>query len=196
MSATAILQLKICDQNLIGAYVDGELDADLTLRLEEHLTDCADCQFELRAHRLFVCELDSVLHTRSAEIPVPADFSRRVAARATSDMSGVRTCSENRKALAICLVLALAGFALVGTAARDIFFLVSERLVSKIFAVLGLLASTLYDAVTGLVVVIRFLGRRVIVETGSLWPMLGLLAFGVLVLSRLISNYHRSGATE
>ena len=128
MSATAIPQLKICDQNLIGAYVDGELDADLTLRLEEHLTDCADCQFELRAHRLFVCELDSVLHTRSAEIPVPADFSRRVAARATSDMSGVRTCSENRKALAICLVLALAGFALVGTAARDIFFLVSERL--------------------------------------------------------------------
>lgn len=111
-------------------------------------------------------------------------------------MSGVRTCSENRKALAICLVLALAGFALVGTAARDIFFLVSERLVSKIFAVLGLLASTVYDAVTGLVVVIRFLGRRVIVETGSLWPMLGLLAFGVLVLSRLISNYHRSGATE
>ena len=196
MSATAIAQPKICDQNLIGAYVDGELDADLTVRLEEHLKDCADCQFELRAHRLFVCELDSVLHTRSADIPVPADFSRRVAARATSDMSGVRTRSENRKALAICLVLALAGFALVGTAARDIFFIVSEKLVSKIFAVLGVLASTVYDAVTGLVVVVRVLGRRVIVETGSLWPMLGLLAFGVLVLSRLISNYHRSGATE
>jgi hypothetical protein len=129
-------------------------------------------------------------------MPVPADFSRRVAARATSDMRGVRTRSENRKALAICLVLALAGFALVGTAARDIFFLVSEKLVSKIFALLGLLASIVYDAVTGLVVVVRFLGRRVIVETGSLWPMLGLFAFGVLVLSRLISNYHRSGATE
>jgi len=196
MSATAIAQPKICDQNLIGAYVDGELDADLTLRLEEHLTNCADCQFELRAHRLFVCELDSVLHTRSSEIPVPIDFSRRVAARATSDMSGVRTRSENRKALAICLVLALAGFALVGTAARDMFFLVGEKLVSKIFAVLGLLASTVYDAVTGLVLIVRVLGRRVFVETGSLWPMLALLAFGVLILSRLISNYHRSGATE
>ncbi|HJY27704.1 MAG TPA: hypothetical protein VJ306_06670 [Pyrinomonadaceae bacterium] len=129
-------------------------------------------------------------------MPVPADFSRRVAARATSDMSGVRTRSENRKALAICLVLALAGFALAGAAARDILLQVSEKLVSKIFAVLGLLASTVYDAATGLVVVIRFLGRRVIVETGSLWPVLGLLAFGVLILSRLISNYHRSGATE
>src|SRR5215510_8771174 len=177
MSATAIAQPKICDQNLIGAYVDGELDSDLALRLEEHLKDCADCQFELRAHQLFVCELDSVLHTRSAEIPVPNDFSRRVAARATSDMSGVRTRSENRKALAICLMLALAGFALVGTAARDTFFLVGQKLVSKIFAVLGLLASTVYDAVTGLVVVVRVLGRRVIVETGSLWPVLALLAF-------------------
>ena len=195
MSATATAQEKLCDQNLIGAYVDGELDADLTLRLEEHFNDCADCRFELRAHRLFVCELDSVL-SRGRELPVPADFSRRVAARATSDMRGVRTRSENRKALAICMLLALGGFALVGTAARDTFFLVAEKLVSKIFAVLGLLASTMYDAVTGLVVIVRVLGRRVIVETGSLWPMLALLAFGVLILSRLISNYHRSGATE
>ena len=76
MSAMATAQERLCEQNLIGAYVDGELPADLTLRLEEHLKDCADCQFELRAHRLFVCELDSVLHTRSAEMPVPADFSR------------------------------------------------------------------------------------------------------------------------
>lgn len=195
MSATATALEKLCEQNLIGAYVDGELDADLALRLEDHLKDCADCQFELRAHRLFVCELDSVLN-RSGSIPVPADFSRRIAARATSDMSGVRTRSENRKALAICLILALAGFALVGAAARDTFFLVAEKLVSKFFAVLGLLASTMYDAITGLVVIVRVLGRRVFVETGSLWPMLALLAFGVLILSRLISNYHRSGATE
>jgi anti-sigma factor RsiW len=194
MSATATAQVKLCEQNLIGAYVDGELDAELTVRLEDHLKDCADCQFELRAHRLFVCELDSVL-TKSGGIPVPADFSRRIAARAANDMSGVRTRSENRKALAICLVLALAGFALIGATARDMLFLVAEKLVSKIFAVLGLLASTIYDGVTGLVVIVRVLSRRVIVETGSLWPMLGLLAFGVL-LSRLISNYHRSGATE
>jgi anti-sigma factor RsiW len=195
MSATATAQVKLCEQNLIGAYVDGELDAELTVRLEDHLKDCADCQFELRAHRLFVCELDSVL-TKSGGIPVPADFSRRIAARAANDMSGVRTRSENRKALAICLVLALAGFALIGATARDMLFLVAEKLVSKIFAVLGLLASTIYDAVAGLVVIVRVLGRRVIVETGSLWPMLALLAFGVLILSRLISNYHRSGATE
>jgi hypothetical protein len=171
------------------------LDADLTLCLEEHLKSCADCQFELRAHRLFICELDSVL-TRGREIPVPADFSRRVAVRATSDMRGMRTGSENRKALAICLALALGGFALIGATARDTFFVVAGKLVSKVFAVLGLLASTMYDSVVGLAVILRVLSRRIIVETGSLWPVLVLLAFGVLILSRLISNYHRSGATE
>ena len=195
MSATATAQKKLCEQNLIGAYVDGELDADLALRLEEHFKDCADCRFELRAHRLFVCELDSVLH-RNRDIPVPPDFSRRVAARAASDMRGVRTRSENRKALAICMALALAGFALVGATARDTFFLFAGKLVSKVFAVLGLLGSLLYDAVTGLIVIVRVLSRKLIVETSSLWPMLALLAFGVLILSRLISNYHRSGATE
>jgi hypothetical protein len=111
-------------------------------------------------------------------------------------MRGVRTRSENRKALAICMALALAGFALVGATARDTFFLFAGKLVSKVFAVLGLLGSLLYDAGTGLIVIVRVLSRKVVVETSSLWPMLALLAFGVLILSRLISNYHRSGATE
>ena len=52
--------------------------------------------------------------TGSGEIPVPAGFSRMVAARAMNDMRGVRTRSENRKALAICVILALTGFALIG----------------------------------------------------------------------------------
>src|SRR6185295_383870 len=150
MSATAIPQLKICEQNLIGAYVDGELDTDLTLRLEDHLKDCSDCQFELRAHRLFVCELDSVLHTRSGDIPVPADFSRRVAARATSDMSGVRTCSENRKALAICMILALSGFALLGATTRYAVIIFTETFVTKVFSLIEFMATAVYDAVIGL----------------------------------------------
>src|SRR5688572_7822993 len=118
MSATRTGRQEICERNLIAAYIDGELEADVTLLLEDHLQTCAACRVELRAHRLFVCELDAAL-TDTGEIPVPADFSRMVAARASSDMSGVRTRSENKKALSICLILALAGFALLGAAARD-----------------------------------------------------------------------------
>ena len=186
---------KICDRNLVGAYVDGELDTDLTLLFEDHVESCGDCRFELRAHRFFVCELNSAL-TRSDEIPVPADFSRMVATRATTDMRGVRTGAENRKALTICMILALAGFALLGATARDAVFMVLQKFVTTVFGLATFIATAVYDTAAGLVVIFRVVSRKYIIETGSLWPMLVLLACGVLILSRLISHYHRSGATE
>jgi len=191
MSATQ----EICERNLIAAYVDGELDADLTLLFEDHLDSCASCRADLRAHRLFVCELDAAMN-ESGEIPVPADFSRLVAVRATSDMRGVRTRSEHRKALTICLILALGGFALISATARDSLFLIARKFVASIFVVGSFLVATVYDASSGVVVVVRVLSRKVIVETGSLWPMAAGLAVGVLLLSRLIFKYHRAGATE
>ena len=193
MSTTTIE--KICDQNLAGAYVDGELDADLTLRFEDHLAGCADCRFELRAHRLFVCELDAAL-TGSDEIPVPRDFSHIIAMRATSDMRGVRTRSEHRKALTICIVLALGGFALLGATALNGVFKIVVKSVATVFGVASFVATAVYDTAAGVVVIFRVVSRKYIIETGSLWPMLVLLAFGVAILSRLISHYHRSGATE
>src|SRR6185369_6883558 len=91
-----------CERDLFAAYVDGELDAGLTVLFEEHLESCASCRAELRAHRMFVCELEAALMD-NVEIPVPAGFSKMIATRATSDMRGVRTRSEHRKALSICL---------------------------------------------------------------------------------------------
>ncbi len=188
-------QQNICERNLIAAYIDGELEADVTLRFEDHLQSCASCRAELRAHRLFVCELDAAL-TDSAEIPMPADFSRMIAARASSDMSGVRTRSENRKALSICVILALAGFALLGARASGAIFVVVEKFVTTSVGVVRFLATAVYDTVAGLEIIFRVLSRKIIIESGSLVPLLVLLAFAVLILSRLISNYHRTGATE
>ncbi len=186
---------NICERNLIAAYVDGELESDTTLLFEDHLQRCASCRAELRAHRLFVCELDAAL-TNSGEIPVPANFSRMIAARASSDMSGVRTRSENRKALSICVILALAGFALIGARASGAIFSIAEKFVTTILGVVGFLGTAVYDLLAALAVIFRVLSRKIIVETGSLVPVLVLLAFAVLVLSRLISKYHRTGATE
>ena len=192
--STATIE-KICDRGLAGAYVDGELDADLTKLFEDHLESCADCRFELRAHRLFICELDAAL-TGSGEVPMPRDFSKIIATRATTDMRGVRTRSENRKALTICIILALGGGALLGVTALTTVFRIAEKFVTTVFGLASLVASAVYDTAAGLVVIFRVVSRKMIIETGSLWPMLVLLAFGVLILSRLISNYHRSGATE
>lgn len=188
-------QEKICERNLIAAYVDGELEADATVLFEEHLESCAPCRAELRAHQLFVCELDAAL-TETGEIQVPAEFSRMVAARASSDMRGVRTRSENRKALGICLILALGGFALLGATARDAIFMIAEKFVSTFFGVAGFISTVVYDTVAGLAVIFRVLSRKIIVESGSLGPVLVLLAVAILILSRLIHNYHRTSATE
>ena len=188
-------QEKICERNLIAAYVDGELEADVTSLFEDHLESCAPCRTELRAHRLFVCELDAAL-TETGEIPVPAEFSRMVAARASSDMRGVRTRSENRKALGICMILALGGFALLGATARDAIFMIAEKFISTFFGVAGFISTAVYDTVAGLAVIFRVLSRKIIVESGSLGPVLLLLAVAILILSRLIHNYHRTSATE
>lgn len=191
----AKVQEKICERNLIAAYVDGELDTDLTLLFEDHVEGCAACRAELRAHRLFVCELDAAM-AESAEMPVPDDFSRMVAARAASDMSGVRTRSEHRKALTICAVLALVGFTLLGAAARHTVFTIAERFVGTVFSLIGFVGTAVYDTVAGFAVVFRVLSKKVIIESGSLGPLVALLALAILILSRLISNYHRTSATE
>ena len=41
-------QEKICERNLFAAYVDGELDTDLTLLFEDHLESCAECRAEFK----------------------------------------------------------------------------------------------------------------------------------------------------
>ena len=188
-------QEKICERNLIAAYVDGELEAGVHSLFEDHLEGCAACRAELRAHQLFVCELDAAL-TDSGEIPVPAEFSRMVAARASSDMRGVRTRSEHRKALSICLILALGGFALLGATARDTIFVIGEKFLSSFLGVAGFVSTAVYDTLVGVAVISRVLSRKIVVESGSLGPVLVVLALAILILSRLIFKYHRTSATE
>lgn len=189
------VEQKICQGNLVGAYVDGELDEAATAVFEQHLEDCAECRAELRAHRLFVCELDAAL-TGKVEIPVPEDFSKVIAVRARSDMRGVRTRSEHKKAIAICVVLALTGFGLLGATARDAVLALVGKFLTGVFSIGAFVWSVVYDAVAGLVVISRVLGHKIVVESGSLGVVLVVLAVAILILTRLISNYHRAGATE
>lgn len=187
-------QEKFCESDLIACYVDGDLDEDLAQRFEEHLQSCEPCRVELRLHRLFICELDATL--TETEVPVPRDFSRIIATRATSDMRGVRTRAEHRKALGICMILALIGFGLVGATARETIFLVAGRFVTTVIGLVGFAATAIYETVAGLAVISRVLSRKIIVESGSLGPMIVVLAVAIVLLTRLLSKYHRTSATE
>ena len=189
------VQQKICQKNLIAAYVDGELSDVATAIFEQHVEDCTECRNELRAHRVFVCELDAAL-TGNVDIPVPADFPKVIATHARSDMRGVRTAAEHRKAIAICLILALAGFGLLSATARDNVFIVVGRSISSVFRLVGFVGGVVYDAVAGLVVISRVVGHKIVNESGSFAVVLVVLGAGVVLLSRLIHDYHRTGATE
>jgi anti-sigma factor RsiW len=189
------VEQKICQRNLIAAYVDGELSEVAAAIFEQHVEDCSECRAELRAHRQFVCELDAAL-TDKAEIAVPANFSKVIAVRARSDMRGVRTRSENKKAIAICAILALSGFALLGATASEALFVVAGKIFSAAVTLGGFVLSLVYDALTGFVVISRVMGQKLINESRSFVVALVFLVAGLFVLSRLISNYHRPGATE
>lgn len=189
------MKQQTCPVNLIPPYLEGELDQATTELLEEHLRGCELCRIELRAHQLFMCELDAAL-TQPGDLDVPANFSHLVAVRAVSDMRGVRSASEHKKALAFCLALALISFALLGATARDYTVRFARKLVGSVWGLAEFLWNAAYDTVASLTVVSKALSRKFVIESGSLILVLVVLAAGGFLLSRLISNYHRSGATE
>ena len=192
---SAAVKQQACQRNLIAAYVDGELDRREAQLVEAHLADCHECRAELRAHQQFICELDAAL-TQKDEVAVPANFSRMVAARAVSDMSGVRSRAEHRKALLFSAVLAGTSFVLLGSSASQFVVVVAQRAVGKVWALISLLWATSYDALASIVVIGRVMSRRFVVEPRKVGLMLLLLAVAVFLLSHLLSKYHRVSASD
>lgn len=181
-----------CQIEQIASYLDGELDHAECLLFETHLKECSCCAAELAGQRSLLGALDSVLSTGS-DLPLPKNFARIVATHAESDMSGLRERSEHGLALRLCAVLAAASLALLGVAARAYvigFVLAVGRPVTAVF---GLVWTTFYDAATGFTIISRVLSKS-FAPGSQVEALLAfiLLAFAVLVLTRLIANYHRT----
>jgi anti-sigma factor RsiW len=195
MVAALKIQNDLCRPADIAAYVDGELNAIAQLSLETHLEDCQQCRDELRNHRRLICELDAALD-KSSEMQMPDGFSKLVAARASSDMSGVRSATENRRALAICLILGIAGFAMVGVTLPRAGFVKLRNLAEGFKALFSVLGSAIYDSLASASVIVRVVSRKFLFETKATAVAVVVVAAAVFILSRLIVNYHRSSATE
>ncbi len=98
-------------RELISKYFDGELSADETAELNEHIAGCEDCSRFMNAYSLF---LDSV----PEDAEPPAELLSGV-------MSGVRAIKaknkKRRRALIIRWTAAAASFALVIFAGLSLF---------------------------------------------------------------------------
>ena len=184
-----------CRGEEIAAYVDGELDAQARALFEEHLAECATCAEELKVQQSILRELDSALD-EDVLGEMPANFARVVAARAQSDLSGVRERRERRRALRLCAALAAVAVALLGTAAVSESVLAPLRAIWRCgVAIFTLLGHALYDLGAGLAVISRGVGFHLLFESRGLGLLLVLLfVTALLMLRRLIAGYHRARA--
>ena len=185
-----------CQLEDVAAYLDGELSRAQAEHFEAHLKACGDCAAELRTQRQLLCTLD-VAFNDSSSFKLPHDFTRVVTAHAESDLSGVRRKGERRRAFQVCAVLALVSFGLLGAAARALVFEPAQGLLHLAEVFFNLVWRMIYDAGTGLAVIIRVLGRAVAFGPHGL-GLIVLLAFifSISLLSFLIARYHRAQIIE
>lgn len=182
----------ICESDQIAAFVDDELEPARRAAFEQHVRGCDYCAAELRAHRTFMRELDTALAGRF-DLEVPPNFAKVVAVHAENDMRGVRDRSEHRKALRYCIVLGLIAFALLGVASSRAVFASIQSFFKAIFGIGSLFGKTIYDAMSGLSVFARVFLRTLMGDAGlaDLATLL-LFAFAIVLLTLLISHYHRT----
>ena len=191
-----INQKQGCQLEDVAAYLDGELDGVALEAFEAHLKTCPECTTELRIQRQLLCTLDFAFN-ESRSFELPHNFTRVVAAHAESDLSGMRKKSERRRALQLCAILALVSFALLGAASRTLVFDPVRSFVRVTGSLLNLLWQTVYDAGTGLTVIVRVVGRAIVFGPHSLGLFLALaFIISISLLPLLIARYHRAQIIE
>jgi hypothetical protein len=86
---------------------------------------------------------------------------------------------------------------LLGAAARTLVFDPARSFIRVAGSLLGLLWQTVYDAGTGIAVIIRVVGRAAVLGPHSLWMFVALaLIISLFLLPFLIAKYHRAQIIE
>lgn len=185
-----------CPAENVAAYLDGELSGLGVEDFEAHLAECRDCATELRSQRQLLCTLEAAL-SDAPHFKLPQNFTRIVAARAESDLSGMRDKVERRRALKMCAVLALAAFALLGATSGVMVFQPVRGFAQMIARLSDLLWQTMYDAAVGVGIILRMISRAAVASPYGVGVLLTLaFLIAVSLLPRLIANYHRTEIIE
>ncbi|HEY6187546.1 MAG TPA: zf-HC2 domain-containing protein [Pyrinomonadaceae bacterium] len=186
-----------CGNEEIAAYLDGELDSAAHSSFEQHVKECSSCAEQLREQKRLICALDFALGGEAALPLPPADFAHIVAARAQSDMRGLRAHAEHKRALFLCVGLAIISALLIGgaVALNESVLAPLQAMMKPVATVIGFLLHTLYNAGAGLAIISR-VGGHLLFESRPL-GLLGclLLIAALALLPRLIINYHRARIT-
>jgi anti-sigma factor RsiW len=185
-----------CPLEEVAAYLDGELEGKALETFEAHLKTCANCATELRVQRQLLCTLDFAFN-ESRAFELPHNFTRVVAAHAEHDLSGMRRKGERRRAIQLCAILALVSFGLLGAASRTLVFDPVRSFFRVAGSLFGLLWQAVFDAGTGVAVIVRVVGRAAVLGPHSLWLFVAMgLIISLFLLPFLIAKYHRAQIIE
>lgn len=177
----------------VAAYLDGELDAVEGTRFEQHTKTCAPCATALREQRRLLCVLDAAFGDARQQIELPKNFTQIVKARAQSDMSSVRHRGERQRAFALCAGLVALSFALLGWQAWDELFAPLRGIAGVLVTMFDMAAHTVGEVVSGVALMLRVLGGQLLNEPSAFRTATYIiLALAVVLLFRLIGNYHRT----
>lgn len=178
----------------VAAYLDDELDEAACLRFERHITECPSCAVELVEQRELLRVLDAALGRELDEIRFPKNFAQTIAARAESDMSGMRARGERGRALWLCAALAAVAFASLGAAAAAAFAPVAV-VARSLASIGGMLGHTLREMATSVAVVLRATSGHFISEpTPFVLLTWAFFAAAVVLLLRLMGSYRHPRA--
>jgi hypothetical protein len=180
----------------VAAYLDGELTGVAVDRFELHAKTCQTCAQELRAQRQLLCTLD-VAFSNSPSFDLPNNFTRVVTARAENDLSAMRNRGERKRALQLCLLLALIAFALLGAATRTIVIDPLRSMFRVARVLFELLWQTASDAAATVAVLIRVIGRAALnAQPGFRLLLVCAFLLSLSCLSLLIIRYRRAQIVE
>jgi anti-sigma factor RsiW len=176
-----------CPKAELAAYVDGEIDAPLQLKIELHAEQCADCAEELELYKKIAGGLEATLPTEN-EIDVPADFAKRVAVHAQSAVVGAGDTSERTNALLIASTLL---FVTVLTMAADASqsFNGASAIAERAFAVGSFIAHLVYSGLLGITVVLRSMASHLEVTNS---PAASVIAVSIVIFAVALWRSRRS----
>lgn len=185
MNQSAVTIENSCSRELIAAYVDGELSPGEELALDLHLAGCKICLAELNAQKQLLCALDFGFDDKK-EIELPENFAHVVAARAASDVSGLRSGRERFRAVFLCASLLL--IILFGLGAETNGALaIAGKFGEQSLAFAAFAGHFVYDLAIGAIVILRSLGGRFVFDSAGSSALSALLfAASMLLLTRLV----------
>lgn len=188
---------KICSHaSEVAAYLDGELSHEAEFAFELHFEECSFCAEKLNEQKRLICSLEFVFDEKDFELP--KDFAKKVMVRAESDVSGLNSKEERRRALLISGGLFLLGV-LAGVVGKQSGILPAavSNFLTQIYVLADVFGKFCYDFGVGLSVIFRVAGRQLVSGSSVSGFLLAfLLIISFILLSRLLLTFHRVKEAE